>query len=56
MQTPCFSPSGSPQTGQNRQIQLLEDKVCSAPSGTRDQGATEGLQAAVSKTAAKLGK
>lgn len=47
MQTSCFNPSGSPQTGEHRQIQFLESKARSAPSGTRDHGLTQGKRAAV---------
>lgn len=52
MQAPCFSPLGSTQTGQNRQIQFLKSMVFSAPSRTRGPGPT---QAGVFKIATKPG-
>lgn len=45
-----------PQIGQNRETQVFENKPCSAPYGTRGEGPTLGMWAAVLNTAERQGR
>lgn len=52
----CVSPSGSSQTGWNRETNSVKNEVCSAPSRTRGQGLKLGRQTAAFKTITTLGR